>query len=351
MSLGAQDIGRVYAEDVYQEGGTSTGKVQQEVILGYGTLKVDCNVNGADVCVDGRYKGQTPLVLEGVAAGKRSVSVILPGYRGDEKTVEVVPDRQTSVTLSMARVATVYVESDPSPANLYINDKRVGTTPYEEEVETGRYDFVARLDGYKDEEMSIDIEEDYDIFLKLEQRKFMNQRGYWDLTFGLGGLWGMGTSLGFFISRINIEAEVGIGLKKSETIYWTSDDLTTYPNATACIYRPTYFNVKMGYGIPAGQMARLTPQIGLGVLGLKERIVEQGDVTMDNVSFSAFQLTLDLRCDFAVTESFGFVVRPAFKTVPKTAGTDAFRQVHDVSGRVSKASTCLTFQAGIAVLF
>ncbi len=351
MSAGAQDIGRVYAEDVYQEGGTSTGKVQQEVILGYGTLKVDCNVKGADVCVDGRYKGQTPVLLEGVAAGKRSVSVILPGYRGDEKTVEIVPDRQTSVSLNMVRVATVYVESDPSPANLYINDQRVGTTPYEEEVEAGRYDFVAKLDGYKDEELSLDIEEDYDIFLKLEERKYMNQKGYWDLTFGLGGPWGMGTSLGVYFSRFNVEAEVGIGLKKSDTIYWTADDPITYPDPTACVYKPVYFNVKFGYGIQTGYRVRLTPQLGLGVLGLKERIVEQGNVAMDHVSLSAFQMTLDLRCDFAVSETFAFVLRPAFKTVPKSGGSDAFQQVRYASDRVSKFCTGFTLQAGIAVLF
>lgn len=45
-----------------------------------GTLRIDSDVRGADVFVDNAFVGRTPVVIEGVAPGRRKINVSAEGY-------------------------------------------------------------------------------------------------------------------------------------------------------------------------------------------------------------------------------------------------------------------------------
>lgn len=82
-----------------------------ELPLITGTLVVDAIEKGALIEVDGQAAGFTPAVLPQVAAGRHRVRVSLPGYRADEREVEIEPDGRASITASLRPVQEVTAAS------------------------------------------------------------------------------------------------------------------------------------------------------------------------------------------------------------------------------------------------
>ncbi len=72
-----------------------------------GTLKLSCNVDGADVSVDGYHKGQTPLQEVYLETGDHKIVVEKKPYRKFQDTVTVVSGKVTTldVTLEEAKTA------------------------------------------------------------------------------------------------------------------------------------------------------------------------------------------------------------------------------------------------------
>ena len=82
-----------------------------------GTLTVRTDVDGATVVVDGEEKGATPLTLT-LPAGEHLVAVSLDGYAAMVRTVETLPNEETTVTLTIQapdRSAMLEVETKPRP--------------------------------------------------------------------------------------------------------------------------------------------------------------------------------------------------------------------------------------------
>jgi hypothetical protein len=128
-----------------------------------GTLRVRSTPAGASVTVDGKWRGRTPLTLEDVAFGRREVRVVQQGYAVATEGVTLSPDapsRSLSVRLERTRAATppaapsrtqkpapsrtqkpaaparttgytgtIYVDSLPRGAEVFVNGRSVGTTP------------------------------------------------------------------------------------------------------------------------------------------------------------------------------------------------------------------------------
>ena len=78
--------------------GASSPEVVQRVASGYrGTLIVTSKPRGASVFVNGKLRGQTPLVLRGQSAGSRAVRLDLDGYAPWSRGVQVVADQSTTI--------------------------------------------------------------------------------------------------------------------------------------------------------------------------------------------------------------------------------------------------------------
>jgi hypothetical protein len=59
--------------------------------------------SGAQVFVDGRFVGTTPLRLSDVAAGSHAVRIALPGHRRWVTSVNVSPGERSRVAASLER--------------------------------------------------------------------------------------------------------------------------------------------------------------------------------------------------------------------------------------------------------
>ena len=123
-----------------------------------GTLVVRSTPNGAGVTVNGRWRGRTPLTLEQLPFARYDVRIVQPGYVAAREGITLSagePARSVSVKLEQASrgraaaerrppaptaeperaarperyTGSVYVDSRPRGARVFIDGKPVGTTP------------------------------------------------------------------------------------------------------------------------------------------------------------------------------------------------------------------------------
>jgi hypothetical protein len=102
-----------------------------------GTLDVRSNPTGADVRLDGVYKGLTNLTIPNVSAALHTVRVEKSGYLPWEDTVNVAAGGTTVVNVGLTEIpptpttGIVNVTSDPTGAEVKLDGVAKGTTPLE----------------------------------------------------------------------------------------------------------------------------------------------------------------------------------------------------------------------------
>ena len=157
---------------------------------GTGTLSVTSSPAGADVYLDGTYKGTTPVTITGVSTGLHLVRVTMPGYEDYSSRVITPNDRTvhaslkarsgsttipptlptripTTITTTIpttvpttvptgqvppnARTGTLSVTSSPAGADVYLDGVQKGTTPVSiTGVPTGFHLIRVTMPGYED---------------------------------------------------------------------------------------------------------------------------------------------------------------------------------------------------------
>lgn len=123
-----------------------------------GTITVRSTPAGAGVTLNGTWRGRTPITLDELAFGNYVVRIVTPGYevvreevrlssnqsartisqrlqrqstapRGTAPPPRTTPARATTPAGSTAFSGSVYVDSRPRGAKVFIDGKEVGTTP------------------------------------------------------------------------------------------------------------------------------------------------------------------------------------------------------------------------------
>ena len=77
----------------------------------YGSLDIDCNVDGADVYVDGKKVGVTPNVFQNILVGQRKVEVRKSGYKSVLQTVTVNENQSSSYSPKLVAGISTPVQS------------------------------------------------------------------------------------------------------------------------------------------------------------------------------------------------------------------------------------------------
>ena len=136
-----------------------------------GWIRITSNPSGADVYVDGEYRGDTPGTYE-VHPGTHRIRIILDHYFEYSTTVEVAANetRELSVVLR-PKPARLTVYSDPPGAEVYVNGDLLGKTPVRDhELAPGRYNIIVLKEGYEPYERNVTLnpDQDYSINAKLE---------------------------------------------------------------------------------------------------------------------------------------------------------------------------------------
>ena len=121
----------------------------------YGSLSVESVPMEADVFVDGKFKGKTPIAFNDIIIGNRTVEVKLQGYIPWKKTVNV--KEGSSVDIPASEVTLRKEDRDVTvslttayDAMIYVDGAYVGKGKWTGIIKEGQHKFEARKLNYKD---------------------------------------------------------------------------------------------------------------------------------------------------------------------------------------------------------
>jgi len=124
------------------------------------TLAIDSDPRGANVYVDGRLQGTTPLRAT-AQPGRRTVRIELEGHRLFETTLRLSAGESRRVSADLERVPTtgsVRFESNPDGADVFVDGRFEGATPIEaREFQPGTYEVTFERSGYTPERRTVTV--------------------------------------------------------------------------------------------------------------------------------------------------------------------------------------------------
>jgi hypothetical protein len=98
----------------------------------YGSISVESQPTGAQIYFNGNYRGTSPLIISDVWPGSYTITAEMSGYRTYTTTATVSSGTRSSVFCPLSALNTagaLYVYSDPSGSNLYLDAVYKGKTP------------------------------------------------------------------------------------------------------------------------------------------------------------------------------------------------------------------------------
>jgi hypothetical protein len=120
--------------------------------VSYGVLKVESEVSGVQVTLDGNESMIVPATFSPVATGYHTVASLVPGYLPYHEQVLVLETGTTTLQANLTPIVeagTLEVTSSPPGADLYVNGAYLGKTPFASPgVAAGTYDIRLDLEGY-----------------------------------------------------------------------------------------------------------------------------------------------------------------------------------------------------------
>ncbi len=126
----------------------------------YGTLRVNSRPQGAEVYVDGELKGKTPLAVPRIEAGDRTVIIHSDGFADSTEAVTVRANQTMDLSKALAELTgKLEVTTTPPDAQVFIDDKYVGQSPYKNPaIRTGNYKVALKLKNFADGSATATVE-------------------------------------------------------------------------------------------------------------------------------------------------------------------------------------------------
>ena len=99
----------------------------------YGALSVDSSPQGAQIYLNGYYRGISPISLDQLTPGSYTIAVVLDGYNAYSTLVRISAGSTTNVYTALLPVSStpnsIYATSDPANAFVYLDTLYKGKTP------------------------------------------------------------------------------------------------------------------------------------------------------------------------------------------------------------------------------
>lgn len=118
-----------------------------------GSVSIVSSPAGADLLLDGGYRGRTPITISGLSTGRHTIALELPGYVRYEDAIELQNGIMTyldPVLTSTAAVGFISVVSSPAGAFVFVDGTYRGVTPLTVAATTGSRRIELDRPGYAD---------------------------------------------------------------------------------------------------------------------------------------------------------------------------------------------------------
>lgn len=312
-----------------------------------GKISVHTNPYNAEIMLDGiSIPSNTALTPYATQIGHHKLIVKQIGYKTEERDIRVEQDKTTDINVILSQLAIFSFRSDPTGAMVFVGGEKLGTTPCQKELKTGSYEVFAQKVGYKDYKKKMDLSSSSpNVNISMSRIYNYKNEFYAEVGIRAGTFVSFGGTIGGYFSNVNIEASAFYGTGNSETIYWSGND--TKPISS--IYHPELVvSGKVGYGIAAGTRFRITPQLGINYLSLKESMQEESNVTPANGS-NVTSALFGVRFSAIITNHFGVSLSPEYSFgVGKSNG---YKELETVSSKIKNWGQGFNVKFGLMVAF
>lgn len=130
-----------------------------------GQLRVSSSPSGAEVYLNDRYAGKTPLFMEEVRAGEYIMRVEQSGYQTWSRTIRINANRTTTMHANLERIqqyGSIAIRCNVDNARIYVDGQYKGLTERNrnvllERITEGFHDVRITLSGYQDWSRRIEV--------------------------------------------------------------------------------------------------------------------------------------------------------------------------------------------------
>ena len=235
----------------------------------YGTLHATSTPADADVYIDGEKVGMTPFLQQTVLIGEHKILFAKEGYKSEEQTIVVNEGETSHLSVELSDYCNMQLTSDPSNSTVYLNGDYKGTTPLNIQIVSGNYRLNLSHDGYSIYNKTVRLDGSVtNKHIKLKRNFVEPNEFYMGANYRMNALAGMEYNVGFYLSNVNIECGLITSNWESDKVYWYKNGSEEMPTSTT--YEMMGYSIRGGYGIRLCNRIRLTPQIGINHIKLKE---------------------------------------------------------------------------------
>lgn len=127
-------------------------RVNLSLLPALGGLNINSNPLGAEVYLNGVFRGITPLIISDLSPGTYQIQLRKSGYKDILSSVTVISGTTSTYNFTLIPLlGTINIFSNPSGADVYIDRVYKGKTPLSlNDVPSGTYDVRITLSGYEE---------------------------------------------------------------------------------------------------------------------------------------------------------------------------------------------------------
>jgi cytoskeletal protein CcmA (bactofilin family) len=146
-----------------------------------GRLRISSAPSGADIYLDDRYAGKTPLSMDQIRAGEYVLKIELPGYQVWSNDIRINPDRITIMHADLNRIqqyGSIAIRCNEDNARINLDGQYKGLSERNrnvilEQVTEGPHDLRVTLSGYRDWTQRVQVRPNQRIQLNVNLEKIM----------------------------------------------------------------------------------------------------------------------------------------------------------------------------------
>jgi hypothetical protein len=126
----------------------------------FAKLSIQSQPDSAGIVIDSIEKGVTPARLDSILPGPHVILIKKKGYFAKKISTTLLPDSTYEISTALVRPGCINVKSDPAGATLFLDNKKTGTTPFENtKIKPGNYTLRLELTNYEPIERPIIVAE------------------------------------------------------------------------------------------------------------------------------------------------------------------------------------------------
>jgi len=135
--------------------------VHADLVPENAVVVIDSEPTGAHVQMDGKDVGDAPVVLTDLPLGSYTATVQMQGYTRKDISWKVQNARPIMINVPLLNnIGTLSVFSDPDSAEIEVDGKAYGTTPFRDTLEQGQHKIRLVKQGYKPYEKIVTVRRD-----------------------------------------------------------------------------------------------------------------------------------------------------------------------------------------------